>query len=228
MIELSQGQCFRGLLRFECCSALASSRQWLWMCSFFLLFVLILPMAYPQSIVLQQQWLPGVLWSGLILTAMLFFDRVFLQDWQSGLCDQWLLMRIPLRTLIQAKLIALWGFVLMPMCVIGCVVAIIMGMSFTVAGGLLLSFVLGVPAIITMGLLASALMLGIRGAHGLLPLMILPFIIPVVILGSGLVNALRSGEAISALIAMLIAICTLSICLGPSIIAAAMKLRRYG
>lgn len=210
MHELTLPTLFIHFFKLECQQFWRTRAQVFYLVVFYSMFVVILPLAYPQTLLATTHWLPGVLWSGILLSTFIYFEKVFLEDWQSGYCEQWLLMRVPMRLLIGAKIVALWCGVIVPLIVVGSALGAVMGMSLYSVSILALSMLTGTPIILVIGLLASALLLGVRAAHYLLPLLVMPLVIPIVILGAGMVTQAMGGQPFSALVAVILAALALS------------------
>ncbi len=90
---------------------------------------------------------------------------------------------------------------------------------------LLLSLVLGTPALSLIGAVGVALTVGLRGAGLLLALLLLPLYLPILIFATGAGGAVQRGLAASAHLNMLTALLVLAFTLAPIAAAAALRVR---
>ena len=91
-------------------------------------------------------------------------------------------------------------------------------------GMLTLSLLLGTPALSGIGAIGAALTLGVRGGGVLLSLLILPLYIPVLIFGSGAVEAVVAGMSAQAHLSLLGALTLGSVFFAPWPTAAALRI----
>jgi len=97
-------------------------------------------------------------------------------------------------------------------------------LSSEALGVMVMSLLLGTPALSLIGAIGAALTLGLRGGGVLVSLLVLPLYIPVLIFGSGAVEATASGLGGQGHISMLGAILVLSLLLAPLAAAAALRI----
>jgi heme exporter protein B len=89
---------------------------------------------------------------------------------------------------------------------------------------MVVSLLLGTPALSLIGAIGAALTLGLRGGGVLVSLLVLPLYIPVLIFGSGAVEATASGMGGHGHLLMLGAILVLSLLLAPLAASAALRI----
>lgn len=166
---------------------------------------------------------PSILWVGALLAALLSLDRGFRDDHEDGNLEQWFLSGQPVSFLVGGKLFAQWLSVGVPLTLLAPVLGLAFGMETHVIGALVLSLLLGLPALVFLAGFASALLVGLPRAGVLLPVLVLPLCSPVVIFGAGAVRAAASGAAVDAPLYFLGAI--LALCLSGIPLAAAAALR---
>jgi len=88
---------------------------------------------------------------------------------------------------------------------------------------LVITLLLGTPALSLIGAIGAALTLGLRGGGVLVSLLVLPLTIPILIFGAGAVEATVSGLGGQGHISMLAAILVLSLFFAPLAAAAALR-----
>ncbi len=89
---------------------------------------------------------------------------------------------------------------------------------------MLVTLLMGTPALSLIGGIGAALTLGLRGGGVLVSLLVLPLYIPVLIFGAGAVEATASGLGGAGHIYMLGAILVMSLVLAPVASAAALRI----
>ena len=172
-----------------------------------LLFFVIVASLFPLSVgpepALLRTMGPGVLWVAALLASMLGLGRMLNADYADGTLEQLALAPQPLGALIAAKIAAHWLTSGLPLVLI----APLLGLQYDLGSDSLLtlmaSLLVGTPVLSLLGAIGAALTLGVRGAGGLLALLVLPLYVPVLIFGAGAVDAYRAGLAVDANLSLL-------------------------
>ena len=89
---------------------------------------------------------------------------------------------------------------------------------------LVLSLLVGTPVLTMIGAIGMALTVGLSRSGLLLAVLILPLYVPVLIFGSGIVDAVLNGMGSTGLLALMAAILVLALCLAPLAIIAALRI----
>src|SRR5689334_21337003 len=87
-------------------------------CFFFLIFLFIFPLTIKPEVVLLRTIAPGLVWMGIMLSLLLSAERLFQQDYEHGVIEQWIVSGQSLPLLVAAKVIAHWLFNLLPLLVL--------------------------------------------------------------------------------------------------------------
>lgn len=193
---------------------------------FYLVVVTALPLGLGPDLRLLGRIAPGVLWVALLLSALLTADRMFQEDHEDGTLEILSLGPLPLELVAFAKGIAHWLTVSIPLLLMARVVALMLNMDAGAAGGpLMLSLLVGTPAVSFLAGIGSALTLGLRRGGVLLPLLILPLYVPVLIFGVSAIDAAVTGAgSFRASLSILGALTLASAVLSPLATAAALRL----
>ncbi|MGR9054280.1 MAG: heme exporter protein CcmB, partial [Gammaproteobacteria bacterium] len=126
--------------------------------------------------------------------------------------------------LVAAKIAGHWlssGFLL---ALISPLLAVILFLPAEAVPTLVLSLLLGTPALTVIGAIGAALTVGLRKGGVLISLLVLPLYIPVLIFGTATVQAGVQGLPVQGHLALLGAILTASLMLAPLAVAAALKI----
>lgn len=192
--------------------------------AFFIIVASMFPLGIGPQPALLKQIASGVLWVAALLSAMLGMARMFTEDYADGTLEQMLLSATPLPLLVLAKVAAHWlcsGFLL-------AVMSPLLAMQFDMPpqSGLILalSLLIGTPILTLLGAIGAALTLGVRSQGMLLSLLVLPLVIPVLIFGSGAVDASSAGLGVAAHFSLLGALLLLALPLAPLATAAALRI----
>ena len=126
--------------------------------------------------------------------------------------------------MVLGKVIAHWLVSGLPLTLLAPLLGVQFDLSGEALGMLTLSLLLGTPALSGIGAIGAALTLGVRGGGVLLSLLILPLYIPVLIFGSGAVEAVVAGMSAQAHLSLLGALTLGSVFFAPWPTAAALRI----
>ena len=170
---------------------------------FFIIVVSLFPLGIGPEPALLRKLAPGVLWVAALLATMLSLPRLFADDHRDGTLEQLALAPHPLGLVVLGKVIAHWLVSGLPLTLLAPLLGVQFDLSGEALGMLTLSLLLGTPALSGIGAIGAALTLGVRGGGVLLSLLILPLYIPVLIFGSGAVEAVVAGMSAQAHLSLL-------------------------
>ncbi len=191
---------------------------------FFVMVISLFPLAISPKPELLALVAPGVLWVAALLAVMLSLDGLFRRDQESGVLE--LLLTAPVMAVVpvSAKLLAHWLLTGLPLVLISPVLAHMLQLPDAVLGTVMLSLLLGTPALTIIGAIGAALTVGLNRGGILLAVLVLPLYIPVLIFGAGAVSAAVDGGAVNGILAILGALLALTVSLGPLAVAAGLKI----
>lgn len=158
--------------------------------AFFLIVVVLVPFAVgPQSSLLSTI-APGVLWLGALLACLLSLDRILALDWEDGSLDLLAVSPLPLEAVVSLKALAHWLTTGLPLVLAAPVLAVLLNMPPEGYEPLIMSLLLGTPALSVIGTFGAALTVGLKRGGLLLSLLVLPLYVPTLIFGA---EAARRG-----------------------------------
>ncbi len=141
---------------------------------FFVIVVSLFPLGIGPELKTLRLIAPGVFWVAALLASMLALERLFAIDYEDGALEQMLLAPQPLFILVLAKVMAHWLVTGLPLVLM----APLLGLQYDMASDALLvmviSLLLGTPALSLIGAIGAALTLGLRGGGVLVSLLVLP------------------------------------------------------
>ncbi len=191
---------------------------------FFVIVVSLFPLGIGPEMDTLRMIAPGVVWVAALLASMLALERLFAIDYADGALEQMLLTPQPLSLLVLGKVTAHWLVTGVPLVLMAPVLGIQYDLSMDGLKVLVISLLLGTPALSLIGAIGAALTLGLRGGGVLVSLLVLPLTIPVLIFGAGAVEATVSGLGGDGHLSMLTAILVLSLFFAPLAAAAALRI----
>jgi heme exporter protein B len=191
--------------------------------AFFACVVTLVPLGVGADMRLLARIAGGVLWVAAVLAALLSLDRLFQADYEDGSLDLIVLSPLALEVTALAKTAAHWLATGLPLTILSALLAVLFDLSLRATGALVLSLLIGTPAVSAIGAVGAALTLSIPRRGLILPLIVLPLLAPAVIFGSGVVLAAQDGLANGALY-FLAAFSLVSVVLSPFAAAASVRL----
>ena len=191
---------------------------------FFAIVIALFPLAVGPETQLLQTLSPGLVWVAALLAVLLSLDGLFRSDFEDGSLEQWVLSSHPLPLLVLAKVLAHWLFSGLAWVLLAPVLALMLGLPGRCLPILLISLLLGTPVLSLLGAVGAALTVGLKRGGLLLALLILPLYIPVLILGSGALQAALQGLPASGHLLWLASLTALAVTLTPFAIAAGLNI----
>lgn len=180
---------FVGLFRRDLRSAFRQTGDSGLVLAFFVLAVVLFPFGVGPEREILARVAAGILWVAALLAALLSLDRLFQPDYEDGGLDLIAMSPLPLEFAVLAKCAAHWVATGLPLTLLSPALALIVDLDPRAVPTLVLSLLIGTPALSLIGSVAAALTLGARRQGALLSLLVLPLYIPTLIFGAGAVEA---------------------------------------
>jgi heme exporter protein B len=190
---------------------------------FYVIVVTLFPLGVGPEPAMLRRLGPGVLWVAALLASLLSLPRLFAADFADGTLEQIALSPYPLSALVAGKIAAHWASTGLPLVIASPLLGIQFGLGASELGVLALSLLIGTPTLSLLGAIGAALTLGLR-AGGLLALLVLPLYVPILIFGTGAVDAVRAGLSAGAQLSLLGAALLAAIVGAPLAAAAAVRI----
>lgn len=195
--------------------------------AFFAMVATLVPFGVGPDLKLLAQIAGGMLWVAAILAALISLDRLFQADFEDGSLDVIALSPLSLEATSAAKIAAHWLTTGLPLTILAPLLALLYNLPPRAYPALVISLLIGTPAVSAIGAIGAALTLAVRRGGLILPLIVMPLLVPVVIFGAGAVLAALTGLSNGApwfLAAFSIA----AVLLSPFAAAAAVRLNLAG
>lgn len=193
---------------------------------FYLIVVALLPLGLGPDLKLLSRIAPGVLWIALLLAALLSLGRIFEADQDAGTLDVMALAQLPLEAVVAGKALAHWVSTGIPLALLAPILGILLNLDISAYPTLVITMLIGTPAVSFLGAIGAALTLKTRRGGLLMALLVLPLYLPTLIFGISAMSAATLGpDGMVQSLTVLGAISLASLVLGPIAAAAALRLQ---
>lgn len=191
---------------------------------FFVMVVSLFPLGVGPEPEMLRKMASGVVWVAALLASMLSLGRMFSADYQDGTLEQMLLAPQSLSVLVLGKILAHWMASGLPLVLLAPVLGLQFGLPAHSLGILMLGLLVGTPVLSMIGAVGAALTLGLRGGGVLVSLLVLPLCIPVLIFGTGAVDAAASSMSYTSHLLLLTALLVVALVLTPWVASQALRI----
>ncbi|WP_035893754.1 heme exporter protein CcmB [Legionella oakridgensis] len=191
---------------------------------FFLMILIFFPLTMPADRALLRMIAPGLIWIALLLAMLLSAERLFQQDYEDGVIEQWLVSGYPVSLMVLAKILTHWLFNLLPLIILCPAIALLFAFNVHETVILIMSLMCGSPALLFLCALAAVFSGGLKQRGVFMALILLPLTIPVMIFGSGTVTMAMQGMEVRGYLALLLAMSLVTVGFLPFAIAAMMRI----
>jgi len=191
--------------------------------AFFLIVIVLVPFGVGPETVLLARIAPGILWIGALLACLLSLDRIFQLDFEDGSLDLLATAPIPMEGVVAVKALAHWLTTGLPLVMAAPFLGVMLNLPGPGYAWLVLSLVLGTPALSMIGAFGAALTVGLKRGGLLLSLLVLPLYVPTLIYGTEVARRGAEGLAVATPLALLAGITLAAVALLPFAAAAALR-----
>ncbi len=191
---------------------------------FFMTVVAVIPFGVGPDLNLLARIGPAIVWIGALLAALLGLDRLFQAERDDGSLDLLLMQETPLVLTVFVKCLAHWTATSLPLVIASPLLGLFMNMDALAIGAVMLTLLVGSPAITFIGAAGAAVAVALPRGGLLVSILVLPLSIPVLIFGvSASYAAVADPAPFLPPLLFLIAITLFFAVIGP--LAAALALR---
>jgi heme exporter protein B len=222
--RISMGEVFRIIVSRDIAVAFRHLSEILHPVLFFIITVSLFPMAVSPDPLFLQKLAPGIIWVVALLATLLALDGIFRSEYEDGTLELLVLSPHPLPVLVMAKVLAHWIITGLPLIVVSVMLGIMLNLPSSAFFAMILSLLLGTPAMSIIGSIGAALTVALHKSGVLLTLIIMPLFVPILIFGTSAIQAAAMQNPWAGQLYLLAAILALCITLAPFAIAAALKI----
>lgn len=191
--------------------------------AFFLIVVVLVPFAIGPDIKALEAMAPGILWIGALLSCLLSLDRVLALDWEDGSLDLLATSPLPLEAVMAIKAVVHWLTTGLPLVIIAPVLGVLLNLPIQGFMWVVLSLLLGTPALSVIGVFGASLTVGLKRGGLLLSLLVMPLYVPTLIFGAEVARRGAQGLSLETPALLLAGITVGSLALMPVACAAVLR-----
>jgi len=191
---------------------------------FFVTVLALLPLGVGPEPELLARMAPGIIWVMALLATLLSQESLFRGDFEDGTLEQMTLSPQPLYFAVLAKSAVHWLVTGLPLALLSPLLGLMLNLPAAGYLCLFVSLLLGSASLSLMGAVGAALTVALRRPGLLLALIVMPLYAPVLIFGTGAVQAAIDGYAYGAQLAILAALLAAAAALAPLAAAGAIRI----
>ncbi len=150
---------------------------------FFLTIVAVIPFGVGPDLNLLSRIGPAIVWIGALLSSLLGLDRLFQAEREEGSLDVLVMHDTPLVLTVFVKCLAHWLATGLPLVIASPLLGLFMNMNEVAIGAVMLTLVVGSPAITFIGAVGAAVAVALPRGGLLVSILVLPLAVPVLIFG---------------------------------------------
>ncbi len=191
---------------------------------FFMTVVAVIPFGVGPDLKLLARIGPAIVWIGALLSALLGLDRLFQAERNDGSLDLILMQETPVVLTVLVKCLAHWVTTGLPLVLASPLLGLFMNMDEVAIGAVMLTLLVGSPAITFIGAVGAAVAVALPRGGLLVSILVLPLAIPVLIFGvSASYGAVQDPASFMPPFLILCAITLFSAVTGPFFAALALR-----
>lgn len=206
---------FASVLSREIRLSLRGGGEILTLVLFFVIVGAVVPFAVGPDKVLLARIAPGIVWIAAFLAMLLGLEKLFGPDRADGTLALYRLADLPLSAVVAAKVIAHWLTSALPLILASPALALLLAMDWENFWRMVLSLLLGTPALAGFGAIGAAVTVATRRGGLLAPILIAPLCVPVLIFGVGAISASGGPDQAQAAALLLAALSLMVLVLSP-------------
>jgi len=192
--------------------------------AFFLIVTVLVPFGVGPETALLSRIAPGILWIGALLACLLSLDRILALDWEDGSLDLLATAPLPMEGIVTVKAIAHWITTGLPLVLAASVLGVLLSLPVPAYQWVVISLVLGTPALSVIGTFGAALTVGLKRGGLLMSLLVLPLYVPTLIFGAEVARRGAEGLTVQTPLLLLAGISLGVIALLPFASAAVLRI----
>lgn len=192
--------------------------------AFFLIVTVMVPFSVGPNTDLLMKIAPGALWLGALLSCLLSLDRLLALDWEDGSLDLLATAPLPLEGVVTIKALAHWITTGLPLVLAAPVLGVLLNLPAQGFMWVLISLLLGTPALSVIGTFGAALTVGLKRGGLLLSLLVMPLYVPTLIFGAEVARRGAEGMAVQTPLLLLAGISAATFALLPFASAAVLRI----
>ena len=211
------------LLKWDLLAVVRARSDWLIAVVFFTIIISLFPLGVDAQSSVLSTFAPAAIWIATLLSGLLSLERVFKEDFDNGVLEQFMLSACNIYTIVLTRIFVHWCTTGLLFTALAPIYGYALGLPTYALLDVMFILLLGTPILSTLGALGAALTVSLRQGGMVSALLIIPFYIPLLIFGSNAIDLAASGIATNAPLAFLAAMLIVSLTWVPIAIYAALR-----
>jgi len=191
---------------------------------FFVLVISLFPLGISPSPEVLRAIAPGVIWVAALLSTLLSMETIFRSDHEDGSLEQMAVAMQPFMLMITGKIVGHWLVSGLPLVLLSPILAMMLALDEPGIRAMLISLLIGTPILSLFGAIGAGLTVGLRKGGVLIAILILPLYVPVLILGTSLIQTGIQGGDYTAHVLWLLALLAMTAGISPIATAAGVRI----
>ncbi|WP_105104534.1 heme exporter protein CcmB [Microbulbifer pacificus] len=191
---------------------------------FFVTVLALMPIGIGPEPEMLARMAAGLIWVMALLATLLSQESLFRSDYEDGSLEQLALQPQPLYFPVLAKILVHWLVTGVPLALLSPLLGVMLNLGPAGYWPLFISLTLGTASLSLIGAVGAALTVALHRPGLLLALIIMPLYVPVLIFGTGTVQAALDGYSYGPQLAILGAILAAAAALAPLAAAGAIRI----
>ncbi len=224
---MSQWGMIRQLFYLEWLNQFRNKQEYFNAAIFFLIVLCIFPLIMTPDRLILTQIAPGVIWIAVLFSQFLALQHLFRDEYENGYIDKMFFGPVSLTQQVLCKIIVHWCFSGLPLTCLAAALSVLFYLKASAIIAVFISTLLGTFILSLLGMAIAALTIGLKQQSILIPILLIPFALPMLIFGSSAI--MFANESIMPLgqYAFLLAISLVAILFSPLATSAILKLKVF-
>ena len=166
---------------------------------------------------------PAIIWIGALLATLMSMDLMFSSDYGDGSLEQMVTSGQSLMVIVLGKIICHWLVAGLPLILLSPVIGLVLFVEQEVILVMMIALLLVTPVLSLLGAIGAALTVGLERGGLLVTIIVLPLYVPLLVLGTAMVQAAMAGDSVMGYIYWLLAALMSAMTLAPIAVAAGLR-----
>ena len=166
---------------------------------------------------------PAIIWIGALLATLMSMDLMFSSDYGDGSLEQMVTSGQSLMVIVLGKIIGHWLVAGLPLILLSPVIGLVLYVDQEVILVMMIALLLVTPVLSLLGAIGAALTVGLERGGLLVTIIVLPLYVPLLVLGTAMVQAAMAGDSVMGYIYWLLAALMSAMTLAPIAVATGLR-----
>ena len=172
---------------------------------FFVVVISLFPLGVGPGSEVLAGIAPAIIWVAALLATLMSMDLMFSDDYDDGSLEQMVISGQSLFIIVLSKIIAHWLVAGLPLIMLSPVIGAALYMGQEAITVMMLALLLVTPVLSLLGAIGASLTVGLERGGLLVTIIVLPLYVPLLVLGTAMVQAAVRGDSVAGYVYWLLA-----------------------